>query len=103
VDVKYVTYPPDFGGFNDAAKAKEIALAQYEEGADIIYHAAGGAGNGLFEAAKEVSPRCLIIGRKQFILTTLQFLLYFCNNFLYCSFYNCSSCPLVASPVKVIG
>ena len=55
VDVKYVTYPPDFGGFNDAAKAKEIALAQYEEGADIIYHAAGGAGNGLFEAAKEVS------------------------------------------------
>lgn len=55
VDVKYVTYPPDFGGFTDAAKAKEIALAQYEEGADVIYHAAGGAGNGLFEAAKEVS------------------------------------------------
>ena len=27
VDGKYVTYPPDFGGFNDAAKAKEIALA----------------------------------------------------------------------------
>ena len=55
VDGQYVTSPPDFGGFNAAAKAKEIALAQYEEGADIIYHAAGGAGNGLFEAAKEVS------------------------------------------------
>jgi basic membrane protein A len=55
VDVKYITQAPDFGGFFDAAKAKEIALAQYEEGADIIYHAAGGAGNGLFEAAKEVS------------------------------------------------
>lgn len=55
VDVKYVTYPPDFDGFNQPSKAKEIALAQYESGADIIYHAAGGAGNGLFEAAKEVS------------------------------------------------
>ncbi len=55
VDVKYVTYPPDFSGFNLPDKGKEIALAQYEAGADIIYHAAGGTGIGLFEAAKEVS------------------------------------------------
>ena len=36
-------------------KGKEIALAQYEAGADIIYHAAGGTGTGMFQAAKEVS------------------------------------------------
>ncbi|MGH3441952.1 MAG: BMP family lipoprotein [Nitriliruptorales bacterium] len=55
VDVKYISQPPDFSGFNDPAKGKEIALAQYNAGADIIYHAAGGSGGGLFEAAKEVS------------------------------------------------
>jgi basic membrane protein A and related proteins len=49
----YITQPPDFGGFNDPARAKEIAAAQYEAGADIIYSAAGGSGLGAFEAAAD--------------------------------------------------
>mgnify|MGYP001814426945 CR=1 FL=1 len=53
--VQYLTEPPDFSGFNDPAKGKEAALAMFEQGADIVYHAAGGSGGGLFEAAKEVS------------------------------------------------
>jgi basic membrane protein A len=55
IDVKYITQPPDFGGFNDPAKAKEIAAAQFGAGADVVYHAAGGSGGGLFAAAKEYS------------------------------------------------
>jgi basic membrane protein A len=55
VDIAYITQPPDFTGFNDPAKAKEIAAGQYGAGADVIYHAAGGSGGGLFEAAKEAS------------------------------------------------
>ena len=55
VQIGYASVPPDFSGFNDPVKGKEIALAQYEAGADIIYHAAGGTGTGMFEAAKEVS------------------------------------------------
>ena len=55
VTVAYITQPPDFNGFNDPAKAKEIAAGQYDGGADVIYHAAGGSGAGLFEAAKEQS------------------------------------------------
>tara|TARA_B100001287_G_scaffold76401_1_gene63513 strand:+ start:242 stop:1348 length:1107 start_codon:yes stop_codon:yes gene_type:complete len=55
IQIGYATVAPDFGGFNDQVKGKEIALAQYEAGADIIYHAAGGTGTGMFEAAKEVS------------------------------------------------
>src|SRR5690606_34673655 len=51
--VNYISQPPDFTGFNDPAKGKEIAAAQYEGGADVIFHAAGGSGNGLFEAAVE--------------------------------------------------
>jgi basic membrane protein A len=55
VDIAYISQPPDFSGFNDPAKAKEIAAGQYSGGADVIYHAAGGSGGGLFEAAKEAS------------------------------------------------
>ena len=51
--VNYITQPPDFGGFNDPARAKEIAAAQYEAGADIIYSAAGSSGLGAFEAAAD--------------------------------------------------
>ena len=51
----YVTQAPDFAGFNAPDRGKEIALAMYEEGADIVYHAAGGTGAGLFLAAQEQS------------------------------------------------
>lgn len=37
--------------FGDPTKAKEIAISFYDTGADIIYHAAGGSGMGVFEAA----------------------------------------------------
>jgi len=57
VDVKYVTQPPDFTGFNDPAKGKQIASAMYASGDDVIYHAAGGSGKGLFEAAKETGKK----------------------------------------------
>ncbi|MEM8619957.1 MAG: BMP family ABC transporter substrate-binding protein [Actinomycetota bacterium] len=51
--VNYITQPPDFDGFNDPARGREIAAAQYEEGADIVYSAAGSSGLGAFEAAVE--------------------------------------------------
>ncbi len=51
----YITEFPDFDGFFAPDRANEIASAMYEGGADIIYHAAGGSGGGLFEAAKSVS------------------------------------------------
>ena len=54
-DVELVT---DYVGvtpqaFNDPAKAKELALAQYNRGVDIILAAAGASGLGVLEAAKE--------------------------------------------------
>ncbi len=52
---EYITEAPNFDGFNAPDRAKDIALAMYEDGADIVYHAAGGSGAGLFEAAKEQS------------------------------------------------
>lgn len=41
------------GGFSDVTTAKEIALTMNNKGADIIYHAAGGSGMGVFQAAAE--------------------------------------------------
>ena len=55
IDVSYLTQPPDFTGFNDPSKGKEAAAAMYDGGADVVYHAAGGSGSGVFEAAKEAS------------------------------------------------
>ena len=55
IDSKYISPAGDFSGFGDPDKAKTIALKQYADGADVIYHAAGGSGDGLFGAAKEVN------------------------------------------------
>lgn len=47
VQVQYV------GSFGDAAGGKAAANQMYSAGADIIFHAAGGTGNGVFAEAKE--------------------------------------------------
>jgi basic membrane protein A len=39
--------------WNNPPKGKELALAQYESGADIIFAAAGASGLGVFDAAEE--------------------------------------------------
>ncbi|USZ68778.1 BMP family ABC transporter substrate-binding protein [Halorussus salilacus] len=41
------------GSFNDSAQGQEIALSMFDEGADVIFHAAGGTGNGVFKVAQE--------------------------------------------------
>ncbi|MCY4072276.1 MAG: BMP family ABC transporter substrate-binding protein [Chloroflexi bacterium] len=41
------------GSWNDPARGKEITLAMYEQGADIVFQIAGGTGVGVFEAAHE--------------------------------------------------
>jgi basic membrane protein A len=40
-------------GFNNPVKGKELALIQYGRNADIIYHASGKTGDGVFDAARE--------------------------------------------------
>lgn len=39
--------------WKNPTKAKELALAQYQSGADVIFHAAGASGLGVFDAAEE--------------------------------------------------
>ncbi|MHA6251235.1 BMP family lipoprotein [Oceanobacillus sp. CAU 1775] len=48
IDVQYAEH------FGDAAKGKMIAADMYNNDIDIIYHAAGGTGNGVFNEAKDL-------------------------------------------------
>jgi basic membrane protein A and related proteins len=41
------------GDWNDPVTGKEIALAMYQQGADIVFQIAGGTGVGVFQAAEE--------------------------------------------------
>lgn len=42
------------GGFDKADIGKEMATSMYKQGVDIIFHASGGTGNGIFTAATEL-------------------------------------------------
>ena len=50
ITVEYIS--KDATGFGQPEKAKELALAQYANGIDVIYVAAGGSGQGVLEAAQ---------------------------------------------------
>jgi basic membrane protein A len=51
--------------FNDAAIGKSIAANMYRQGADIVFHAAGGVGDGVIEAAKEQDQWAIGVDRDQ--------------------------------------
>ena len=53
-DIKVLTeYVQGKDGYDNPEGAKECAQSLHEDGADIIFHAAGNSGIGVFEAAKE--------------------------------------------------
>ncbi|HML69467.1 MAG TPA: BMP family ABC transporter substrate-binding protein [Clostridia bacterium] len=54
--------------FSDTTTAKEIALTQNSKGADIIYHAAGGSGLGVFQAAAEQNFKAIGVNSNQNVL-----------------------------------
>ena len=51
----YLAAPPDLPAFDSPPLALEAATAMYGDGADVIFHAAGDAGIGVFEAAVQES------------------------------------------------
>ena len=62
---EFTTYA---GSFSDIGKGKEIALDMYNRGADIVYHAAGGVGLGLFDAAQEVDKYAMGVDSDQALI-----------------------------------
>jgi basic membrane protein A len=63
---KYLTQVPDFTGFNDPAKGKAAAEGMFDQGADVVYHAAGGSGGGVFTAAKAAKGLAIGVDSDQY-------------------------------------
>lgn len=61
VDVKYIE-ETDLKGFADPAGGKAAATALFDGGADIVYHASGGSGAGVFDAAVDAGDGMWAIG-----------------------------------------
>ncbi|CAA9341302.1 MAG: ABC transporter, substrate-binding protein (cluster 11, riboflavin/purine nucleoside/unknown) [uncultured Nocardioidaceae bacterium] len=82
VDVTYIE-ESDLAGFADPAGGKSAAQGLYDKGADIVYHASGASGSGVFEAAAAAGEGNWAIGvdsdqyltapadQKQHILTSM--------------------------------
>jgi basic membrane protein A len=66
IDSKYLTPAGDFSGFNDPAKGQIAAQGMYDAGADIVYHAAGGSGLGVFQAAAASNKRAIGVDSDQY-------------------------------------
>jgi len=67
IQAKYLTEPPDFSGFGDPAKGKVAAEGMFDGGADVVYHAAGGSGGGVFEAAKAAGGLAIGVDSDQYL------------------------------------
>jgi len=67
VQVKYLTQPPDFGGFNDPAKGKTVAQGMLDAGADVVYAAAGGSGSGAFQAVAAAKKLAIGVDSDQYL------------------------------------
>ena len=75
VITQYAGVTPD--AFRNPGKGKELAFSQYQQGADIIYHASGSTGLGVFEAARSAGKLAIGVDADQyaeapgFILTSM--------------------------------
>jgi basic membrane protein A len=64
VIAQYAGVTPD--AFRNPGKGKELALNQYEQGADIVYHASGSTGLGVFEAARQTGKYAIGVDADQY-------------------------------------
>ena len=53
------------GSFNDPSAGQEAALSMYDSGADVVYHASGNTGTGVFRAAQERGRFAIGVDRDQ--------------------------------------
>ncbi len=66
VQRQYISPAGDFSGFSDPARGQIVAQGMFDGGADIVYHAAGGSGQGVFEAAAAAGKRAIGVDSDQY-------------------------------------
>jgi basic membrane protein A len=57
----------DTTAFNDPVKGEELSTSMYDQGAEIVYHAAGASGAGLFNAAVEAQKFAIGVDSDQYL------------------------------------
>jgi basic membrane protein A len=70
IDRQYISPAGDFSGFSDPARGQIVAQGMYDAGADIVYHAAGGSGIGVFQAAAASGNRAIGVDSDQYLTVT---------------------------------
>jgi basic membrane protein A len=60
----YIGTSPE--AFKDPAKGKALAIAQIGSGADVLYHASGASGHGVFEAAHDAGRLAIGVDADQY-------------------------------------
>lgn len=65
VVVQYAGATPE--AFSNPGRGKELALSQYRSGVNIIFHASGSTGLGVFEAARSTGKLAIGVDSDQFI------------------------------------
>ncbi|MGH7294279.1 MAG: BMP family lipoprotein, partial [Polyangiaceae bacterium] len=60
----YIGTSPD--AFKDPSKGKALAIAEIGAGADVLYHAAGASGHGVFEAAHDAKRLAIGVDADQY-------------------------------------
>lgn len=74
----------EFSGFNDPTGGFNVASALYKQGAVILFHAAGGSGDGMFKAAQELGKLGIGVDSDQGLV------------------YNAATDPAVKARAKVV-
>jgi basic membrane protein A and related proteins len=64
VIVQYAGVTPD--AFKNPGRGKELALSQYQQGVNVIYHASGSTGLGVFEAARTMNRYAIGVDADQY-------------------------------------
>jgi basic membrane protein A len=64
VVVQYAGVTPE--AFRNPGKGKELALNQYQQGVNVIYHASGSTGLGVFEAARQTGKYAIGVDADQY-------------------------------------
>lgn len=63
VIIQYAGVTPE--AFRNPGKGKELALSQYQQGVNVIYHASGSTGLGVFEAARQTGKYAIGVDADQ--------------------------------------
>lgn len=64
VVIQYAGVTPE--AFRNPGRGKELALSQYQQGVEVIYHAAGSTGLGVFEAARALKKKAIGVDSDQY-------------------------------------